>query len=123
MALIKCPECGKEISNQSDKCIHCGYPLKKVVSNQYNVAIYDNNSYNAPTYFADDKRCPCCGSKNYHAFVEEVVVRPSETQSKTTLNLNPLKPFTIFNHKEKVSKPITKKISRLICDNCGKVFN
>lgn len=29
MALIKCPECGKEISDKSDKCIHCGYPLKK----------------------------------------------------------------------------------------------
>ena len=27
MALINCPECGKEISNQSDKCVHCGYPL------------------------------------------------------------------------------------------------
>ncbi len=27
MALIKCPECGKEISNSSHQCIHCGYPL------------------------------------------------------------------------------------------------
>lgn len=29
MALIKCPECGKEISDMSETCIHCGYPLKK----------------------------------------------------------------------------------------------
>ncbi len=29
MALIKCPECGREISDRSDKCIHCGYPLEK----------------------------------------------------------------------------------------------
>lgn len=28
MALIKCPECGKEISDKAEKCIHCGYPLK-----------------------------------------------------------------------------------------------
>ena len=27
MALIKCPECGKEISDQAPACIHCGYPL------------------------------------------------------------------------------------------------
>lgn len=27
MALIQCPECGKEISNKSQNCIHCGYPL------------------------------------------------------------------------------------------------
>lgn len=27
MALIKCPECGKEISDKSSACIHCGYPM------------------------------------------------------------------------------------------------
>ena len=30
MALIKCPECGKEISDKSKACIHCGYPLDYV---------------------------------------------------------------------------------------------
>ena len=25
MALIKCPECGKEISEKAPKCVHCGY--------------------------------------------------------------------------------------------------
>ena len=29
MALMKCPECGKEVIDQSETCIHCGYPLKK----------------------------------------------------------------------------------------------
>ncbi|MCH3909527.1 MAG: hypothetical protein LKE31_04030 [Bacilli bacterium] len=29
MALIKCPECGEMISDQSDVCIHCGYPFKR----------------------------------------------------------------------------------------------
>lgn len=28
MALIKCPECGKEVSNKALACIHCGYPLE-----------------------------------------------------------------------------------------------
>jgi len=27
MALIKCPECGKEVSDKASACIHCGYPL------------------------------------------------------------------------------------------------
>ena len=27
MALISCPECGKEVSDQAPACIHCGYPL------------------------------------------------------------------------------------------------
>lgn len=36
MALIKCPECGKDISDKSDVCIHCGYPVKKdIIKNRY----------------------------------------------------------------------------------------
>lgn len=34
MALIKCPECGREISDKSDRCIHCGYPLEQKKSDQ-----------------------------------------------------------------------------------------
>lgn len=30
MALIKCPECGKEISNKAKACIHCGCPLDEI---------------------------------------------------------------------------------------------
>ena len=29
MALINCPECGKEISDKSKACIHCGFPVQK----------------------------------------------------------------------------------------------
>ena len=31
MALIKCPECGKEISNRAPACIHCGFPLNEEI--------------------------------------------------------------------------------------------
>jgi tetratricopeptide (TPR) repeat protein len=33
MALIKCPECGKEISDKSSICIHCGYPISEMKQN------------------------------------------------------------------------------------------
>lgn len=32
MALIKCPECGKEISDKAQTCIHCGYPLSEAIT-------------------------------------------------------------------------------------------
>lgn len=43
MALIICPECGKEISDKSDACIHCGYPLIKMVNTKCNIngIVYD----------------------------------------------------------------------------------
>ena len=34
MAIIKCPECGKEISDKADVCIHCGFPLTHILPEQ-----------------------------------------------------------------------------------------
>ena len=28
MALIKCKECGKEISDKAEYCVHCGCPIE-----------------------------------------------------------------------------------------------
>ena len=41
MALIKCPECGKKVSDKANACIHCGYPLNEqkedfhIIENSY----------------------------------------------------------------------------------------
>lgn len=123
MALIKCPECGKEISDKAELCIHCGLPLIELKKQQKKISkIQKKDTYNAPTY-GMERRCPVCGSDNFHAFVEEIVVREGKTKSKTTVNLNPLKPFTLFNHKEeKARKPKTRQASKFICDDCGKIF-
>ena len=45
MSLIHCPECGKEVSDKSDKCIHCGYPINnnnicKVNGTDYDLSFY-----------------------------------------------------------------------------------
>lgn len=39
MALISCPECGKEISNKSKNCVHCGYKLARKISIKQKVFI------------------------------------------------------------------------------------
>ena len=69
------------------------------------------------------RHCPSCGGTNYHAFVEERVIREGKVKTRTSLNLNPLKPFTVFNHKEKVvRKPIITQVGKFVCDDCGKIF-
>ena len=55
MGLINCPECGKEISNKSEICIHCGCPLANYICNingmEYNLkdelsmALVNNNDW------------------------------------------------------------------------------
>ena len=34
MALINCPECGKEVSDASVNCPNCGYPIRKQYANE-----------------------------------------------------------------------------------------
>jgi len=35
MALIKCPECGSQVSDKASACIHCGYPIQEKSSNEF----------------------------------------------------------------------------------------
>ena len=37
MAMIKCPECGAEISDRAINCIKCGCPINNVLSNVVSV--------------------------------------------------------------------------------------
>lgn len=77
-------------------------------------------NYNPPV---SKQRCPKCGGENYHAFVTERVIREGKTKTTVSLNLNPLKPFTVFNQKEKVIRePWTVQESKFVCDDCGKIF-
>lgn len=56
MALINCPECGKEISDTSTNCIHCGYHLSNSSSRicvGCGAALKDDEDY-----------CEKCGAYN-----------------------------------------------------------
>ena len=48
-------------------------------------------------------RCPSCKSH-----VVQIMAAGINMKQQTSLNLNPLKPFTIFNHKQKKKKSATK---------------
>lgn len=39
MALIKCPECFKEVSDKSSICVHCGFPLKPQHAKEHSESI------------------------------------------------------------------------------------
>lgn len=56
MALIKCPECGKEISDKSSACIHCGYPLSNAEQSQKH------------------KKVKCVGTKNSKILIAAILI-------------------------------------------------
>lgn len=56
MALINCPECGKQISDQAASCPNCGMPRQKTV----------NASLSTTPKKQEVIRCPKCYSTNLH---------------------------------------------------------
>ena len=56
MSLIKCKECGKEISDQASSCPHCGCPINPSAQS---ISV---NMNNGPSI-----KCPKCGSSNLQA--------------------------------------------------------
>lgn len=55
MALIKCPECGKEISDKASTCPNCGCPIKEDVSNVDN-SIKDADNINVNQISATNQK-------------------------------------------------------------------
>lgn len=45
MALINCPECGKEISDKAPACPNCGMPLRREDRGTYDVVITRENQW------------------------------------------------------------------------------
>ena len=43
MALIKCPECGLDVSDKAEVCIHCGYPLHETKENDDSIELLFEN--------------------------------------------------------------------------------
>ena len=84
--LIKCPECQKDVSDQAESCIHCGFPLKKTMpSAPQRISMAPTPVKRAPTkkctkcgaYFpATDSSCPSCG-KNGGKIMEEKRYTPT----------------------------------------------
>ncbi|MFW7418515.1 hypothetical protein [Vagococcus fluvialis] len=86
-------------------------------------------------------KCPSCKSPKVQLLDSNTNI---ESKKSTSLNLNPLKPFTVFNHKEKKKKKTSggkvalgvmtggtsllftgtkqNKGSEWHCTNCGKVW-
>lgn len=83
------------------------------------------------------KRIKCRNCKSTHVQLIADDANIKKTTTSTSLNLNPLKPFTVFNHKEKKKKKRSKgKVAAAILtggtsllvtggtkDNRGREFN
>ena len=54
MAIIKCPECGKEISDKAKTCIHCGCPIEDIgITDIIKIKV---SALKAPTGFSGNQK-------------------------------------------------------------------
>lgn len=60
MSLIKCPECGKEISSYATSCPHCGRPMRYT-------SISQKGNLSPEPIQKDNIICPKCGSSQISA--------------------------------------------------------
>ena len=111
MALIKCPECGENISDKAKNCIHCGYPLKE---RQYCPYCGKENS-------KDSILCEFCG-KSF-----QKTNNNNELVKNTNKNLNEFKEELDFPNdmaqiqKEQLNQQKKQYESQAKCPRCGSI--
>lgn len=93
MALIKCPECNKEISDKSQQCIHCGYPISEsITSNKTNETI-----------------CTVNGEKKYLDFLlDDIATKEKYDRLIYTIDCDSITAFKIIKEVENTHQiPLT----------------
>lgn len=123
-----CPVCNKSLSltnmsivkvNEKNLCQDCFKRISKKIPvwNIKKMSIEDLKKLIKDDKIANGKiiECPNCQSHNIDVITTD---KNYKEKYKTTLNLNPLKIFTLTNTK-KVVKETSKEHNEYLCKNCG----
>lgn len=136
MALIKCPECGKQISDKASACIHCGYPIQTEqvvlppISNSKKVAIPSFSEFSQQKIPAIKvvREVLNMGLAEAKEFVEQttpyVVVKDGLTQNQANLIAQKFQAINvdarIYDSEAPVSFASPAKDTNIICcPQCG----
>lgn len=106
MALIQCPECGHDISDRAEKCIHCGYPLNEIFSSE-----------------THKWRCANCGELTSSSLCHKCGKSSTDKKFEVTipsLDIDTECELPIITHKWQCSK-CGNMISEEPCPYCNKV--
>lgn len=109
MALIVCPECGKEISDKAQNCIHCGYPLNN------NICLINGIEFDLSEYVNELKKDPSKSTSFEFGFkLAKYVKTITKDEAEELLNMiaqNNAIPKVFNSHHESALLPR--------CPHCG----
>ncbi len=109
MSLIKCPECGKEVSDKSRICVNCGYPIEdymmEIAEREEEKKKYICNSCGNQNEIGDDY-CVNCGMR-LTPYTERKMLPPQRYHEEEEEEFRGIYRATIFGMKE------------VYCPRCG----
>ena len=105
MGLIKCPECGKEVSDKSTTCVNCGYPILDYVCDLEREKAEQLKQEQKKEELKKKFLCPVCGIQNEVGVDYCVECGERLTKYENNSNKNPKKQ----NKPEEPKEPFYKK--------------
>ena len=90
MALVKCPECGKEVSQHAAFCTQCGFPIENYVKNNLKECLQCNKLISKDTVV-----CEFCGC-NLVEYQERKAKEEQERQIAEAIEAGKLKIFSWY---------------------------
>ena len=108
MALIKCPECNKEISDKSKVCVHCGYPI----NNKNETCIINGIIYDL-SFMLDESISTPFKSKQLH-LLTKCSIKDCMDKTKQIVEKNEI-PKTLYLKQQDTNK----KNDKITCPKCG----
>ena len=130
MALIRCPECGKEISNKAETCPNCGYPTAglckaKRTTNEYAV-ILENAGVNKVKVIRNVREVTGLGLKEAKEMTESVphVVIDKISLEAATAIKNAFEDdgaiVSVVSSDDKSNQiAVAKEANKIRCPRCG----
>lgn len=113
--LIKCPECGKEISDKSERCIHCGYPLKSnhtciINGKEYDLSFVFDENYSYLYKVRDFVQITHCDIHTARQYIDKFISNSHipktlyiESKTSTSSSNMPKCPHCNSTHIQKIS--------------------
>lgn len=109
MALIKCPECGNQVSDKSSECVHCGFPIYMKVNGVFGKK---ECAYCGTVNDGSANRCVSCG-----AVLEETMETPIQNDVTPKSHSNEPQTYTYSEVIVNVTngKPKNKWVAFWLC--------
>ena len=129
-----CRKCYRQNEIGKDYCAFCGnrltpyWQLEKTCFNTQDDMNENDKKFKGVyrstlLHGLQEVYCPRCGSEDCSHYKEQKII-PGKTKTRYSANLNPLKPFTLVNKKEKViRKEEVVTEDKFMCNKCGKIFS